>query len=168
MAISTAKNSSTPVTEDETEAEKGSKDSWKCKGWPSEQSQSHRFGKRFFPQTLQYVVGCLRSPKLLGLFLVVFLWAVEVPKRSQEKEKTKQKQQGLQRVISFQKPCLTERRWHLQLWLGSSASIFPWGKHLFRLSTSNPEGLWFTPVWFSGSCTYFSETGTSSPALPRW
>lgn len=34
-----------------------------------------------------------------------------------------------------------------------------------RLSTSNANSPGFTAVWFSCSCTYFSETATSSPAL---
>lgn len=46
--------------------------------------------EEIFPQTLQSVLRCLRPPKLPGLLLVIFILAVQVPKRSQEKgEKTR-------------------------------------------------------------------------------
>lgn len=106
------------------------------------------------------------------MFIVIFLWPVQVPKRSQEKGKIKTnkhtkniKQNKYFRGSFHSRNHATLQRGDISncSWDQAHPSS-PGQSTCSRLSTSNTNSPGFTAVWFSCSCTYFSERATSSPA----
>lgn len=99
---------------------------------------------------------------------------MQVPKRSQEKGKIKSKQTYKKNIkqnkhfrgsfhsrnhATLQREGISNCSWDQAHPSSPGQGTCP------RLSTSNANSQGFIAVWFSCSCTYFSETATSSPAL---
>lgn len=104
------------------------------------------------------------------MFIVIFLWPLQVPKGSQEKGKIKTnkhtkniKQNKYYRGSFHSRNHATLQRGDISncSWDQAHPSS-PGQSTCSRLSTSNANSPGFTAVWFSCSCTYFSERATSS------